>query len=171
MRWTAFWIFILSGASLVSSAFAAGPFGAIQVENWSGGAFTNDKGAFSHCSAENGYGNGVTVAVVQYSNGNWGLGFGAPSFRLAPGETFPVDVTFDGQRQLHLSGTATSPHVVFAMLPNNTALEQLRKAHLMVAVGKGSTYRFNLDSTEKLLPVIANCVAKWNREFTQRDLE
>ena len=30
----------------------------------------------------------------------------------------------------------------------------------MVAVAKGTTFQFNLDSTGKLLPIIANCVAK-----------
>ena len=39
-------------------------------------------------------------------------------------------------------------------------LEQLRKAHLMVAVAKGSTLQFNLESTGKLLPVVANCALK-----------
>jgi S1-C subfamily serine protease len=79
---------------------------------------------------------------------------------LTPPETFPIDVTFDGQAQYHLFGTAVTANLVTSILPGNAAIEQLRKAHLMVAVAKGTTLQFNLVSTGKLLPVIANCVAK-----------
>ena len=107
MRWVALLLSVLSGASLASSAFGAGPFGSIHVGNWSGGAFTNDQtGAFSHCSAATGYANGVTLLIGQNAAGNWLLGFASPIFRLAPTETFPIDVTFDGQGQYHLFGTA-----------------------------------------------------------------
>ena len=145
---------------LTSSAFAAGPLGSIHVGNWNGGAFTNDQtGAFSHCSAATGYANGVNLLVGQ-NVGNWLLGFGSPAFHLNQGETFPIDVTFDGQAQFHLFGSAVTANLVTSLLPSNTAIEQFRKAHLMVAVAKGTTLQFNLDSTGKLLPVIANCVAK-----------
>jgi S1-C subfamily serine protease len=155
---------LLSGlyvAVLASPVLAAGPFGSIHVGNWNGGAYTNDQtGAFSHCSAVTGYASGVGVLVGQNAIGNWLLGFASPAFRLAPPETFPIDVTFDGQAQYHLFGTAVNPNLVTSVLPNNAAIEQFRKAHLMVAVAKGATLQFNLESTGKLLPVIANCVAK-----------
>jgi S1-C subfamily serine protease len=152
---------VLSSAVLASSAFAGGPFGSIHVGNWSGGAYTNDQtGAFSHCSAATTYGSGITLVVGQFPAGNWLLGFGSPAFRLTPNETFPIDVTFDGQAQYHLFGTALTLNLVTAVLPNSATIEQLRKAHLMVAVAKGATLQFNLESTGKLLPIISNCTAK-----------
>jgi S1-C subfamily serine protease len=69
-------------------------------------------------------------------------------------------LTFDGQAQFHLFGSAVTAQIVVAVLPGPAAVEQLRKAHLMAAVAKGATYQFNLDSTGKLMPVISNCVAK-----------
>jgi S1-C subfamily serine protease len=144
-----------------STAFAAGPYGTIKVGNWSGGAYTNDKtGAFSHCIASTPYTSGVVVLVGQNAAGSWLIGFGSEKFQLNSGETFPIDLTFDGQAQYHLFGTALSNNLVFALLPNNAAVEQLRKSQLMVAVGKGTTFHFNLTSTGQLMPVIANCVAK-----------
>jgi S1-C subfamily serine protease len=98
--------------------------------------------------------------IGQNASGSWLLGFGSETFRLTPPETFPIDVTFDGQAQYHLFGTAVTATLVTSVLPNSAAIEQLRKAHLMVAVAKGTTFQFNLDSTGKLLPIIANCVAK-----------
>jgi S1-C subfamily serine protease len=146
---------------LASSSFGAGPFGLIHVGNWSGGAYTDDKsGAFSHCSAATTYVSGVSLMVGQNANSSWLLGFASAAFSLTPGESFPIDVTFDGQAQYHLFGTATVRNVVVSILPSSAIVDQLRKSKLMVAVGKGSTFQFDLNSTGQLLPVIANCVAK-----------
>ena len=69
-------------------------------------------------------------------------------------------MTFDGQGQYHLFGTAINTNMVTSIVPSGAASDQMRKAHLMVAVAKGTTLQFDLNSTGKLLPVIANCVAK-----------
>jgi S1-C subfamily serine protease len=102
----------------------------------------------------------VNVIVGQNVTGSWLLGFAHPAFGLTTGETFPIDVTFDGQAQFHLFGTAVGADFVIAILPNNALIDQFRKSRLMVAVGKGTTLQFNLTSTGQLLPIIANCVVK-----------
>jgi S1-C subfamily serine protease len=151
-------VLLVAAALITSNAFAAGPFGSIHVGNWNGGAFTDDKtGAFSHCAGVTTYASGVGVSVGQNTAGSWLIGFGHPSWRLTNGETFPIDLTFDGQAQLRLFGTAPTPNMVFAILPN---IDQFRKSRLMVAVAKGQTFQFNLSSTAPLLQTIANCVAK-----------
>jgi S1-C subfamily serine protease len=92
-------------------------------------------------------------------NNQWNLGFGSPSFHLTKGETFPIDITLDGQPQIRLFGTAVTDQLVSAILVPN-ALRDFKKASLMVAVAKGATFQFNLSSTGTLLPVISNCVTK-----------
>jgi S1-C subfamily serine protease len=87
------------------------------------------------------------------------LAFGHEAWRLSTGETFPIDITFDGQAQYHLFGTAITPNIITSVVPNNSVVDQLRKAHLMVAVTKGTTLQFILSSTGQLLPTIAHCVA------------
>jgi S1-C subfamily serine protease len=149
-------------AALVSasSSFAAGPFGSIHVGLWNGGAYTNDTtGGFSHCAASGGYVSGVNVVIAQQAGGAWTLGFAHPAWRLTAGQTFPIDVTFDGQAQFHLAAGVLSSQLLAAVFPNS-ALEQFRKASLMIATVKDQTFQFSLTSTNQLLPVIANCVAK-----------
>jgi S1-C subfamily serine protease len=144
-----------------SAALAGGPYGSIHVGAWNGGAFTDDTtGAFSHCAAMTGYASGITLVVGQNAAGAWLLGFSHPSWQLVTGETFPIDVTFDGQAQYHLFVTGVSTIMMTAILPNNAAIEQFRKSNLMAATTKGHTFQFNLASTRQLLPVIANCAAK-----------
>ena len=160
-RATALLVSVLSCAAIVSSAFAAGPFGSIHVGNWTGGAYTDDStGAFSHCAAGTQYANGVNLIVGRNSNNLWLLGFSNQSFRLTTGETIPIELTFDGQAQYHIFGFAASPTLVTSILPNSTVITQFRKSHLMAAVAKGATFQFDLKSTGPLFPMIANCVAK-----------
>lgn len=146
--------------AIASAALAAGPFGTIRVGAWGGGAYTDDAtGAFSHCSASSSYGSGITVVVGQNAQNNWLLGFGSPAFHLTKGESFPIDVTFDGQSQARLFATSASEQLAIAIMPPNV-IRDFRKSSLMVAVAKGATFQFNLTSTGQLLPIIANCVAK-----------
>ncbi len=153
-------IFAISGLCSSTSSFAAGPFGTIHIGNWNGGAYTNDNnGNFTHCAAGTGYASGVSLVVSYNVNDEWLLGFASPGFHLTKGETFPIDVIFDGQSQSRLFGTAVTDRLISAiMVPN--ALRDFKKASLMVAVAKGSTFQFKLDATGTLLPVISNCVTK-----------
>jgi S1-C subfamily serine protease len=153
-------VFAVSALFYSTISFAAGPFGSIHVGGWNGGAYTNDNdGTFSHCAAATNYASGIAVVVSYNVRNEWLLGFASPGFHLTKGETFPIDVTFDGQSQIHLFGVAITDQLVSAiMVPN--ALRDFKKASLMVAVAKGGTFQFNLTSTGTLLPVISNCVTK-----------
>ena len=142
-----------------SRTFAAGPFGAIHVTLWQGGAFTDDKtGAFSHCSATHPYQGGNLLTLALRPGGEWIIGFGNPSWKMTQGESVPLDITVDGQAQFHLTGTA-SPVQVISILPV-AVLNRLRKSSLMAVTGGSQTLQFALYSLDKIIPVIANCVDK-----------
>jgi S1-C subfamily serine protease len=154
-------IFLMVGGLLSGiPSFAAGPFGTIHIGNWNGGAYTSDKdSSFSHCAGFTSYASGITVFVTYNAQNNWLLGFASKTFQLTKGESFPIDVTFDGQSQVRLFGTAITDELVTAvMVPN--ALRDFKKATLMVAVAKGGTFQFNLTSTGPLLSALSNCVTK-----------
>jgi S1-C subfamily serine protease len=141
-----------------SIAQAAGPYGNIHIGNWTGGAFTDDTtGAFSHCGATTGYGNGVILVVGLNTGNSWLLGFASPNFHLTKGGSVKIDVTFDGQEQARLFATATSEIMATAVLPPNVA-RTFQKASLMVAVSGGTVLNFNLTSTGPLLGALTNCV-------------
>jgi type 1 fimbriae regulatory protein FimB/type 1 fimbriae regulatory protein FimE len=85
------------------------------------------------------------------------LAIANPSWNLTVGETFPIDLTFDGQAQFHFFASANSRIQISGILPN-PAVEALRKSHLMIAAGKLETVPFDLKDASKLLPAIALCV-------------
>ena len=76
------------------------------IGHWQGGAYTNDTtGAFSHCAAAASYLNGISLSIGQNANREWLIGFIDPSWNLPEGQSFPIELTFDGQAQLQIFGT------------------------------------------------------------------
>jgi S1-C subfamily serine protease len=149
--------------AIASTGNAAGPYGTIHIAGWSGGAYTDDNGTFSHCAAGANYASGVSLVVSQTATNSWLLGFGSSAFHFTKGDTLPIDVTFDGQSQARLFATANSPILISAILPPNIT-HAFQKSSLMVAVAGGTALQFNLTSTGPLLAALANCVAKVKAE-------
>ncbi|MBR0935878.1 S1C family serine protease [Bradyrhizobium jicamae] len=143
-----------------SPSGARGPYGSITVGNWQGGAFTDDKtGAFSHCSAGSTYQSGIYFMVSIAENGSWRLGFAHESWRLTPGEAFPLTLTFDGQPAFNVYGMPLGERLVIVEMPVNSSLiNQFRKARQMSAFAQGQLFQFNLNQTAQLLPALLNCV-------------
>ena len=89
----------------------------------------------------------------------WLVGFSDPSLNLPEGATFPIDITFDGQAQVRVTGTATTQTLVTAVFPD-PAVREFRKSHLMVFQGANHTFQFPLSSTDSLVAVVENCVSR-----------
>ena len=124
------------------------------------GAYTNDKnGAFTHCAAGTTYQSGIYFVVSIGENGSWRLGFAHESWRLTPGEAFPLALTFDGQQTFNVYGMPIGAQLVNVEMPTNSALiTQFRKARVMTAFAQGQLFQFNLNQTAQLLPSLLNCV-------------
>lgn len=143
-----------------SSALAGGPYGSIHVGAWKGGAYTSKKtGAFSHCAAGASYRNGVYLVVSKDDAGIWSLGFSKSAFYLPIGGSFPVDLIFDGQNEVRVFAKAISHDLLGATFPQSK-LNLFRKSYLMVARIKNATFQFSLKSTDKLISIVEQCVAR-----------
>ena len=115
---------ILAALSLllvISGAQANGPYGSINVGNWHGGAYTNDKsGSFSHCSAGASYESGIYFAVSVGEDFSWSLGFAHENWQLTPGQAFALALTFDGQPAINVQGMPIDTHIVRVSMPPNS---------------------------------------------------
>jgi hypothetical protein len=143
-----------------SSVTARGPFGSVNVGNWSGGAFSNDQtGAFTGCIASANYKSGITVFVMVSNNTTWNLGFTHNNWSLKPGSAFPIVLTFDGRSPVNVNGRVVSAQTVSVEMPDTSDLiKQLS------AFAEGNLFQFNLDKTGVLLPALVNCVVTVNRD-------
>jgi hypothetical protein len=152
--------FTLGSLLAMSSAQAAGPIQAVKVGNWNGGSYTNDKtGVFSHCAAGATYQSGIYFMVSVNRLFQWSLGFASPAWQLAPGQSIPVDLTFDGHSQYHVFATAISPQLVEVGMPDNSALiRTFRAAKEMQPFAQGRVFPFVLTNTSEVLPALVACV-------------
>jgi S1-C subfamily serine protease len=154
---------VAAACVLLSVTFsqARGPYGSISVGNWQGGGYTDDKsGAFTHCAAGASYQSGIYFLVLVGASGNWRLGFSHQSWKLTPGEAFPLTLTFDGQQPFSVYGMPIGAQLVAVdMPPNSSLINQFRKARVMSAFAQGQLFQFNLNQTAQLLPSLVNCVA------------
>jgi S1-C subfamily serine protease len=121
-----------------SPSSARGPHGSINIGNWQGGAYTDDKsGSFTHCAAGATYQSGIYFAVSVGENLSWRLGFAHENWQLTPGQAFALALTFDGQPAINVQGVPISSHLVNV---------------------EGQLFQFTLTQTAQLLPSLANCV-------------
>src|SRR6478735_4506816 len=127
---------VVAAAGLIvasPTASARGPYGSINVGNWKGGAYTNDK-----CG--------------------WILGFAHEKWTLTTGRAFPIALTFDGQTPFNVHGVPLADKLLQVPMPTNSSLiAQFRKAKAMTAYTQGQLFQFKLDQTAQLLPTLANC--------------
>jgi hypothetical protein len=155
---------LLLALGLIFPANARGPYGSIRVAGWSGGAFTDDKtGEFSNCIASANYKSGINVGVLVTKTYHWALGFTHPSWALAPGQKFPIVLSFDGRNTYNVDGVAVSRVMVLVQMPEDSALiKSFRVARTMSAFAQGNLFQFNLNGTAILLPSLVNCVKTIN---------
>jgi S1-C subfamily serine protease len=143
-----------------SVSSARGPYGSINVGNWQGGAYTNDKtGSFSHCAAGATYESGIHFVVSVSDNFTWKLGFAHEKWQLTLGAAFPIALTFDGQPAINVQGLPLGSNLLSVEMPANSALiSQFRKAKFMTAFAQGQMFQFSLAQTAQLLPTLVSCV-------------
>lgn len=141
-------------------AGVAGPITSFKVDNWVGGGFTNDQtGAFDHCAMGARYRNGVTLHVSIMANGQWLLGMSNQSWSLAAGQTFPIDLTFDGRGSIRVYAVPRNKTLyVIAMPPNGQVINAFRSARLMQAFINGQLLGFELNDTNRLFGGLQQCV-------------
>jgi len=150
----------LVSIALSATSFAGGPFGVIRVGKWQGAAYTTDKGAFSHCSAEARFDKGLVLILAENANRSWIIGAADPAWRFRDRQPVTLILTFEGQAQFEVQGTATREAVV-GKLPGK-AIDAWRKSHLLVATANKQTLQFDLAAAGDVAPSIEYCVDKIN---------
>lgn len=145
---------------LATPTMAAGPFGEIVVGNWSGGSFTNDStGRFSHCAVSASYKNGVRMLTSVTSGFIWVLGFSKPEWRLRPGATLRLRLTFDRSNTIVVTASAKTPTLVTISMPADSALiRAFRQGHFLELIANDARFTFALTSTSEMLPALVDCV-------------
>src|SRR6266481_1027371 len=149
---------------MVTPVHARGPYGTISTAGWSGGAYTDDRtGEFSNCIASANYKSGIDFGVLVSKTLNWFLAFTHQNWTLAPGQKFPIVLSFDGRNTFNVDGVSVSKTMVMVPMPDNSGLiKSFRAARTMSAFAQGNLFQFKLDGTSVLLPALVACVRTIN---------
>jgi S1-C subfamily serine protease len=142
-------------------SFAGGPFCIIHVGKWQGAAYTTEKGAFSHCTAAAKFDSGLAIILAQNANRSWIIGVAAPSWPFRDKQPVKLVLTFDGQAQFDVSGTAARDKAVVGVL-SSQAISALGKAHQLVVTATNQTLQIDLAAAGNVVPSIEYCVDKIN---------
>jgi S1-C subfamily serine protease len=151
----------LACVAFSTTSFAGGPFGVIHVGKWQGAAYTTDKGAFSHCTAAAKFDKGLALILAENADHSWIIGVADPSWPFRDRQSVTLVLTYDGQAQFEVSGSAAREKVVIGNLPSQ-AVNALRKSHQLVVTASNRTLQFDLAGAGNVVPSIEYCVDKIN---------
>jgi S1-C subfamily serine protease len=147
--------------ALNATSFAGGPFGIIHVGKWQGAAYTTDKGAFSHCTGAAKFDKGLALILAENANRSWIIGVADPSWPFRDRPSVTLVLTYDGQAQFEVSGSAAREKVVIGNLPSQ-AVDALRKSHQLVVTASNRTLQFDLTEAGNVVAAIEYSVDKIN---------
>jgi Trypsin-like peptidase domain len=117
--------------------------------------------AFSHCTAAAKFDSGLAIILAQNANRSWIIGVAAPSWPFRDKQPVKLVLTFDGQAQFDVSGTAARDKAVVGVL-SSQAISALGKAHQLVVTATNQTLQFDLAAAGNVVPSIEYCVDKIN---------
>ena len=105
--------------------------------------------------------NGRAIILAQNANRSWIIGVTAPSWPLHDNQAVKLVLTFDGQAQFDISGTARRDKAVVGTL-SSQADQCIGKAHQLVVTATNQTLQFDLAAAGNVAPSIEYCVDKIN---------
>src|SRR5262249_35625209 len=100
------------------------------------------------------------LILAENANRSWVVGAADPAWDFHDRKSVTFILTFDGQAQFEVQGTATREAVV-GKLPNQ-AINAWRKSHQLVATANKQTLQFDLAAAGDVVPSIEYCVEQIN---------
>lgn len=137
----------------------------LRVNNWNGGAFSNDQtGAFSHCAASASYQSGITLLFSVTAQRSWSMGFSSPTWDFVPGTRYPVEYWVDDGPRLRGEALAKTNRLAQVFLPANDALfVAFRQGQMLRVAAERQTLSFRLTDTSELLSTLLRCASDYQK--------
>jgi hypothetical protein len=127
--------------------------------NWTGGAYSDAAGKFSHCAATAPYKSGTSLAVMVDRNLHWSLGIVTSDDPFTAGKRMPLQFRIDDGPWLSATGSAISTFAVtIPMADNSNLIRMFRHGRVLEVAGVRSILGYNLTNTNSLMQDLAHCV-------------
>lgn len=168
---------IFAALAILCSAILCGNANAamkdpIKYNNWSGGAFFNDKdNSFLACSVGTNFVNGTYFSIGINPSALTTLGFVSTGWSLTPGAVISGQIKIDDNYFSTFSGVAVNAQLVSINFQANDAIfEALRKGHLLSVNSVIGSASYDLTDTAKALSLVRECADK-NKSLVRVNFE
>ncbi len=156
---------------LLSSRCLSAQIETINVGNWFGGAYTDDKtGSFLSCVVGTTFANKTMLNIYLYASGVIGIGISQDDAKFPTGIAINGNIKVD-DRYFNVFSTQTSDPTAFYIVydASNPLFEALRKGRLLTITSDVGVYYYDLSDTANALARVKSCVQKHTN--TQSNVE
>jgi hypothetical protein len=151
----------VSAASLCPAVAQEIPGSEFEAGNWVGGAYTDDKGAFSYCYTSVGYQNGQTLWIGLYPNDTLSILMAQPDVRFQPGQKFELWVMMETGLPAIGNGEAwDEAYAGITYTGIQPSIDFLNSGRYLRMLGMGIDDGFDIDGIAPALSMAQDCLAK-----------
>lgn len=127
--------------------------------NWSGGAYKNTQGGFSHCAVSASYKNGISLATGLTRNYDLNLVLWKDDWRLPDSKTHKVGLMVDGKYLGKFDAVNTQTNLLSIGFGNRADIfKKLRHGYVLKVIAKSDEFHFSLKGTNTALGKVRECV-------------
>jgi hypothetical protein len=153
---------IVGAATLGSCAYAANIRNSLNVPNWSGGAYLNERTkVFDRCAATKGSGEGTSISYSVDQEYHWNVSLSNPAWNFVKGAIQVVNLKIGDENVSNATAIAVDKTVLELQTSDPiTFFARFRVARqLRIGIG-GLLLEFSLDGGEEVLSALTQCVLR-----------
>lgn len=142
---------------LLCSGAGAKELDRIDVAGWTGGAYDDDAGSFSHCSVISAYESDIWLYFQLYANGDFVVGLRKEGWSLGDGATYNVEVSVDGGYRRSARGDAYGEGIFVDLDRDAEFYRAVQKGRRLTVTAAQDDFAFDLTGTNAALNQLAAC--------------
>lgn len=137
------------------------PEAAFSAGNWSGGAYTDDKGAFSYCYISVGYQNGEDLWIGLYPDDSISILLAKPGVTFEPGQKFKLQIMMETGLPYTGDGIAwDASYAGITYTDIQSIVDFLNSGRYLRILGMGIDDGFDVDGITPALGLAQDCLAQ-----------
>lgn len=143
--------------ALLGDGAEASELAKFEVAGWTGGAYDDDAGSFSHCSVTSAYESGIYLYLQLYANGDFVVGLSKDGWSLGNGTAYTVEVAVDGGYRRQAQADAYGDSIFVDLNRDAEIYRAVQKGRTLTVAAAQDDFAFDLTGTNAALNHLAAC--------------
>jgi hypothetical protein len=156
------WLVVLLAAGFAAQTQAA-VIGTFQVGHWTGAAYADSNGDFSHCAAGMKFNSNVTLLFSLNKNFVWTIAFHNPAWAFESGQRVTLTLAIDKTPPMKREAEVFNPSGIVITLEDDADLFRRFKSAKRVKIsGARESFEFEMNRMDELLTKLLACAKQNN---------